>query len=76
MSLKMNPDIYKNGVIIGVMVGSTEAIEAIVKEASEKSGQPIDWHRAVGRAVVKTTGDTVAATQALHSAIPVLLGGE
>lgn len=55
---KCDPQIYKYGTQIAVIVGgSARLIERFIGEAREVSGQPIDWHYVGGRGLILTTGD-------------------
>lgn len=64
---KCDQDIYQNGEHVGIVVGGdANVIEAFVKCAVEKSGQPMDWHYVGGRANVLTTGDVGKAKKALR----------
>lgn len=42
--------------VVTMWGGSAKLIERFVRELSELSGQPVDWHYVGGRAVVLTTG--------------------
>jgi len=60
--------IFEKGkvVFIGDSV-SSNAMERWVKRVAEVSGEPVDWHFAGGRALVKTTGDLKKVKLALDS---------
>lgn len=70
MAGKCDVDIYENGKLVTVLSGASDVIEAIVVEASKRSGEPIDWHYFAGRAVVKTTGDIEKAEEAVLACMP------
>jgi len=70
MSGTCSQDIYQNGTVVTVLSGLSRVIEAIVTEAAHRSGEPIDWHYAGGRAVVKTTGDNKKAEIAVLACMP------
>ncbi|HYE72623.1 MAG TPA: hypothetical protein VEF04_04795 [Blastocatellia bacterium] len=62
-----DPVIYKDGQVAAVLAGgSAFLIDRFVRELSEYSEQPLDWHYVGGRAVVKTTGDVKAVQDALQ----------
>jgi len=51
-------DIYDNGVCVGMIVNKKkDEIERIVQLIASETGQPTDWNYAMGRAMVRTTGD-------------------
>ncbi|HEX8184669.1 MAG TPA: hypothetical protein VF747_07950 [Blastocatellia bacterium] len=53
-----DPEIYERGALVAVITGgSAKLIDRFVKEVSEFSGEPVDWHYAGGRGRVLTTGD-------------------
>ena len=60
-----NQSIFKDGSLVAVLTGSSASIEEAVIRASESCGFNIDWHRSMGRAVVKTLGDPSVARSSL-----------
>ena len=59
-------DIYKNGTCLFVTHSiSSDSIEAWVKQVAKKSGQPVDWHFAGGRARILALGDLDKVKQAI-----------
>ncbi len=51
-----NREIYKDGKLITVLTGPSNAIEMWVKRVAEASGVPTDWYYAGGRAQVLFLG--------------------
>lgn len=70
MSEKCDEEIYKNGAGVAVLSGPSGVIEAIVKTASSRCGEKMDWYYVGGRALVKTLGDAQKAAKAIHSCMP------
>jgi hypothetical protein len=66
-----NPDIFENGRAV-FMTHSipSNAMEHWVKMVAERSGEPVDWHFAGGRAVVLTTGDVRTVRAAIKTLLP------
>lgn len=64
-----NQDIYDNGEHIDYYdtwsCGGAAKFDLLIKQASQESGQPIDWHYAAGYAQVLTTGDVEKAREAV-----------
>lgn len=51
-------DVYRKGEVVCIAANVPTAImERACKDVSHALGQPVDWHYAAGRAVVKTIGD-------------------
>jgi len=66
-----NKDVYANGTMVMMTAGiPSNAMEEWVKKVAEKSGQPVDWHFAGGRACVLALGDLNAVRQAIAELIP------
>ena len=53
------PDIFKNGQAVCVVLGPSDDIEAWVKSIADKSKAAVDWHYMGGRGVVKHLGNDV-----------------
>ncbi len=66
---KIDPELLQEPVAC-VMSGPKETIEVVVRLASLKSGIPMDWGYAAGRAIVHAKGDCKAARRALYEVIP------
>lgn len=68
--LPCDTEIYKNGSVVTMLTeGSSQAIENAVQAASADCGFKIDWHRAAGRAVIKTLGDVEVARTSLDKVL-------
>jgi hypothetical protein len=66
-----DPKIFSEGT--SVFVTSTipsNAMEGWVRKVAEKSGQPVDWHFAAGRARVLALGDIDKAKAAIEELMP------
>jgi hypothetical protein len=62
---KMNEKIYLKGECVAIVAGSKVAIDAFVQRLGTDSGQPVDWHYAAGRGVVKAIGDVTRVRDAI-----------
>ena len=70
--LPCDTEIYENGSVVVMTTGSSQEIENAVRAASVDCGFKIDWHRAAGRAVIKTLGDVDVARASLDKVLKEL----
>ena len=56
-----DPDIYKNGVILCWMYGSSHKCQMLVETLSAKTGKKVDFSVACGRIIVKTYPENISA---------------
>jgi hypothetical protein len=64
-------NIYENGTPIFMTCSIPSAqLEQWVKQVAELSQQPVDWHFAGGRAVIRTTGEIGAVRLAICRLLP------
>jgi hypothetical protein len=66
-----NEDIYASGTLVMMThtIGS-EQMERWVKKVAERSGQPVDWHFAGGRACILALGDLEKVRSAIQDLLP------
>lgn len=66
-----NPEIYSDGTLVMMThsIGSQD-MERWVKKVARKSGQPVDWHFAGGRACIKALGDLDKVREAIRALMP------
>lgn len=68
-----NHDVFTRGEVMFVTDGiSSNRMEQWVREVAKLSGQPVDWHFAGGRAVVKALGHTGSVRTAMDHLFPLL----
>lgn len=67
-------DIYQRGTCVALAVGEAHRVEAWVARLRMQSLQPIDWHYAGGRAIIKCLGDVEAVRVAVRALLPRFTG--
>ncbi len=67
MPASCNPEIFKKGKGVCVVVGSSNAVERWVRSVAKKANAKVDWHYSGGRANVLHLGDEASRQRVLNA---------
>ena len=62
-----DPDVFKNGKVVCVLLGASNAVERWVKSVAEATGERVDWHYSCGRARVLHLGSAATRVRVLEA---------
>lgn len=62
-----NTKIFKNGITVAMLDGSSNAVERWVKSVAKEAKAQVDWHYAGGRAIVLHLGNAASLKRTLDA---------